>query len=244
MNTLSRIRHSKHLKTIISIAVIVGIILGFFVGFGVALHTDVPLRVVESSSMSVPYNFCPGPPYPPDYVMLTLLHPFERTLNVGDIIVIQGVDPETLNTDYPNSDIIIYQNPTDPTDTPIVHRIVSCYTANGTLYFQTKGDGNGTPYPAEVDESQYDSHQIWHTGEGVPADLVAGKVVMRIPYLGWITLFLRGNSWGIPLIITVILVLLIAELVLPIIKSKKKPPAQPSADNPNPAPSATGQELS
>ena len=70
------------------------------------------------------------------------MHPFNRTLNVGDIIIIQGVDPETLNTNYPNSDIIVYKKPADPEDTPIVHRIVASYEINGTLYFQTKGDGN------------------------------------------------------------------------------------------------------
>jgi signal peptidase I len=226
MAALARIRRSKYAKTIISIAVIIGLVVGFFFGLQLALNNPVPLRVVESSSMSVPYNFCPGPPYSLDYVMLTLMHPFDRTLNVGDIIIIQGVDPTTLNTNYPNSDIIVYQKPNDPTETPVVHRIASSYEANGTLYFQTKGDGNGPPYPAPVDESEYDSHRIWHTGEGVPENLVVGRVVMRIPYLGWITLLLRGNSWGVPLIVALIFVVLAVELILPVVKSKRNPAAQ------------------
>jgi len=39
---------------------------------------------------------------------------------------------------------------------------------------------------------------------GVPQELVVGRVVMRIPYFGWITLFLRENNWGLPVIIGLI----------------------------------------
>ena len=65
--------------------------------------------------------------------------------------------PETLNTNYPNSDIIVYKNPADPEETPIVHRIAASYEVNGIIYFQTKGDGNNTPWPAPVNSSEYDS---------------------------------------------------------------------------------------
>jgi signal peptidase I len=213
---------------LIPIVVIIGLVLGFFFGLQLALNNPVPLRVVESGSMSLPLNYITGPPRPYTFgdFLATLEHPFDYTLNTGDIIIIQGVDPETLNTDYPNSDIIVYQKPTDPTGTPIVHRIVSSYTENGTLYFHTKGDGNSTPYPAPVDEAEYDSHQIWRTGQGVPADLVMGKVVMRIPYFGWITLFLKGNAWGIPLIVGVVLAVIALELIVPVVKSKRESAAQ------------------
>jgi hypothetical protein len=156
-------------------------------------------------------------------------HPFAQTLHVGDIIVIQGVDPKTLSIKYPNSDIIVYQNPDDPEATPIVHRIVSSYTVNGTLYFQTKGDGNGFQrYPEVPTKEEYDSNTLWHTGQGVPADYVIGKVVMRVPWFGHITLFLRGNPWGLPLIVALIIILLVIEFVLPILKSKKTQSEQSS----------------
>ena len=178
---------------------------------GIALNVDVPIRVVESGSMCVPYDgACNG-----------WSHIFAPTLHVGDIIIIQGVKAEDIKTDYPNSDIIVYLNPTNPTATPIVHRVVAKYAVNGTWYFQTKGDGNGTPYPADVSSGEYDSNSIWHTSQGVPEDLVLGKVVMRVPWFGHITLFLRSNNWGLPLIIGLILILLILEFVYPVIKSMR-----------------------
>jgi signal peptidase I len=217
----------ENIRTIIAVFIIIGLTLGLFFGLGLILNTDTPLRVVESSSMSVPYNWMSGPPYPLDYFLLTLQHPFEHTLNVGDIIVIQKVDPTTLNTNYPDSDIIVYQRPTDPTNTPIVHRIVSSYEVNGTLYFQTKGDGNpiGDPnaaWPNQVSTENYDSNSIWRTGQGVPQNLVLGKVVMRVPIAGWITLFLQQTTWGLPLIISIILLLIVIEFIVPIIRKKDK----------------------
>jgi hypothetical protein len=98
---------------------------------------------------------------------------------------------------------------------------------NRTLYFQTKGDGNpmGDPDAAwsnQVSAENYDSNSIWRTGQGVPDDLVLGKVVMRIPIAGWITLFLQQTTWGLPLVISIILLLIVIESIVPIISKKNK----------------------
>jgi signal peptidase I len=201
----------EYIKSAAAIGVIVIVVLGFFVGLSFALNAQVPVRVVESGSMCVPYDaFCDG-----------WSHAFSPTLHIGDIIIIEGVNPDTISADYPNSDIIVYQNPTNPTATPIVHRVVAKYQVDDVWYFQTKGDGNGTPYPEAVSSSEYDSNTLWHTGQGVPQNLVLGKVVMRIPYFGHITLFLRNNSWGLPLIIALIVILLLIEFIVPFIRRSK-----------------------
>jgi hypothetical protein len=228
LTALGKIRHSKNAKAIISIAVILVLMLSLFLSLGFILNTATPVRVVESSSMCIPNNTVGGPPYTFEAFLWTVLHPFNRTLNVGDIIIIQGVDPLTLKTDYPNSDIIVYNDPTsiDPTKTPIVHRIVGSYTENGIIYFYTKGDGNPSEvWPNPVPSSDYDSNKVWdqNNGQGVPANLVEGKVIMRIPLVGWITLFFRNVSWGLPLVVVIILLLVILEFVLPVIKRKPKP---------------------
>lgn len=208
MSIPAKINRKEYLKSAITIAVIVIVILGFFVALSFALNAEVPVRVVESGSMCVPYGaYCNG-----------WSHTFESTLHVGDIIIIEGVKAEDINADYPNSDIIVYQNPTNPTATPIVHRVVAKYQIDGTWYFQTKGDGNGDTWPNGVSTAEYDSNTLWHTGQGVPQDLVLGKVVMRIPLFGHITLFLRNNTWGLPVIITLIAILLIIEFIVPFIR--------------------------
>lgn len=222
MQKISKVLHNEYGKAIIAIVIIVGIVLGFFFGLQLILNTSVPVRVVESGSMSLPLNFISGPPYSLNDFLLTLEHPFDRTLDTGDIIIIQKINPADLNANYPNSDIIVYQNPTNPSDTPIVHRIVAVDNINGTLYFQTKGDGNQQKWPVTPPPSMYDSNTIYNGhGQGVPQNLVEGKVILRIPWFGWITLFLRENSWGLPLIIAIILLLVVVEFFIPVLRGKK-----------------------
>jgi signal peptidase I len=181
---------------------------------------NISVRVVQSGSMCVshPYGACDG--------WLSLNHPFNRTLHKGDIIIIQAVDPKELNTNYPNSDIIVYQNPDDPIDIPIVHRIVSAQEIDGKLYFQTKGDGNQDQlWPTVPSPGEYDSVRLFHSSpNGVAEDKVLGRVVMRIPYFGHITLFLNdpNNSWALPVIIALILLLIVIEFVIPILRKESK----------------------
>jgi hypothetical protein len=54
---------------------------------------------------------------------------------------------------------------------PIIHRVISKETVNGTIYFNTKGDHNPTQGTDDMMISQ---------------DRLLGKAFFRIPYLGWI----------------------------------------------------------
>jgi len=104
----------------------------------VVLSTKSPLMVVVSESM-VP------------------------TLNVGDIIIVQGRDS------YEIEDIVVYV--TSLYQKPIVHRIIDTKN-NGN--FVTKGDNNSFPDPGTIAPR-----------EGVSLDDVQGKVVYVIPKLGF-----------------------------------------------------------
>lgn len=215
MNSVKSVWRNEYVKSAVVIGLIIALVLGVFFVLEFGLGTSVPIRVVESGSMCVPYDsLCDG-----------WTHPFAHTLHVGDIIIIQKVNPADLNAKYPNSDIIVYENPSDPTSTPIVHRIVSKHIVNGTLYFQTKGDGNsGDKWPNTPSPQEYDDGTLWNNNhQGVPQNLVIGRVVMRIPYFGWVTLFLRGNSWGLPVIIGLIMLLAFLEFVVPIIRKQSTP---------------------
>ena len=211
-------RKNGYFKTAVAIVLIVAIVLGFIFDLQFALHTSDPALTVESGSMSIPYDSA-------DNFWLSIAHPFDRTLSIGDIIIIQGVNPADLNANYPNSDIIVYRDPSDPSGTPIVHRIVSKQEINGTWYFQTKGDGNGQQWPAIPSPDEYDGHTIWYNAQysntGIPQNYVIGKVIMRIPWFGWVTLFMRDNSWGLPVVIALILLLIVIEFIIPILREKK-----------------------
>ena len=139
MSDLKKFWKNDYFKTVVAIVLIVAIVLGFLFGLQFALHTPDPALTVESGSMSIPYDAY-------DNFWDSIAHPFDRTLSIGDIIIIQGVNPKDLNTNYPNSDIIVFHSPNDY-NMLIVHRIISTEVVNGTTYFLTKGDGNGNPWP-------------------------------------------------------------------------------------------------
>ena len=210
MSTRKRVWKSDNFKTVVAIVLIVAVVLVFLFGLQLFLNTPYPALTVESGSMSIPYDGN-------DNFVLSLEHPFDRTLSIGDIIIVEGVNPKDLNTNYPNSDIIVFHDPYDPS-TLIVHRIIGSEDVNGKLYFLTKGDGNGNPWPQKPTSGL----DPWDGSSppGVPASMVVGKVVLRIPWLGWITLFIRDNPWGLPVVIILIILLVVVEFVAPILREK------------------------
>ena len=216
---------NEHFKTAVAIILVIAIVLGLFLGLRTFLNTPDPALTVVSGSMSIPYGASDN-----DF-WRTIATPFDRTLSVGDIIIIQGVNPADLNANYPNSDIIVYHEPGD-LNTLIVHRIVSKQEINGVWYFQTKGDGNGQQWPAIPSSDQYDSHTIWNSPQysstGIPQSYVVGKVVLRIPWFGWVTIFVKDNPWGLPIIIVLIILVAILEFVLPELRKKTPANSTPS----------------
>ena len=228
-----RLWKNEYVQTLIIAVLVISAVLGFWYGSQIVLNTKtLPFFVVSSGSMCIPYDgACNG-----------WSHPFARTLHVGDLIVIEGVDAKDLNANYPNSDIIVFMNPTDQNGVPIVHRITSEIVENGTIYFFTKGDGNGpTQWPNSVEPYTpdygwynpiyYDENPSIPVGS-VPQDLVLGKVVLRIPWLGWVTILTEqaqqwftqhGFNLGIPVVILLIVLLVIVEFVLPLVSRKRTP---------------------
>jgi len=127
------------------------------------LNTESPLMVVSSGSM-IP------------------------TLNVGDIILVRGADPNTITV----GTIIIFHSPYDY-QMPIVHRVLGISNDGGTTYFQTKGDNNPGP-----------------DGWNVPAQNLMGVYVAKLPYVGLISLELRGPL-GVTLIILLVALIIAIE---------------------------------
>ncbi len=202
---------NEYVQTAVVVGLIALAVAVFWFGSQAVLNTPYPALAVVSGSMCIPYDgACDG--------WLSMTHPFARTLHKGDLIIVQGVNPGDLNTDYPNSDIIVFHQPGDQSEL-IVHRIVAVDEVNSTLYFRTKGDGNSaTKWPNTPSITEYDPWRTFGV-PGVREDLVVGKVVMRIPWLGQIVLFMR-NSVGLPIVVALIIIIVILEFVLPLMKKK------------------------
>ena len=205
---IKRLWKKDSFQTIVMIATIIVVVFTLWFGTQFALGTQYPALAVASGSMCTTQHMtCDG-----------YSHPFEHTLHVGDLIIVQGVDPKAISAAYPDSDIIVFHKPRNPEEL-IVHRVVAKEDINGTFYFRTKGDGNGrNRWPETPDSSEYDDWLI-------PQDLVVGRVVMRIPWIGHVALFLR-NSSGMYVIIAFIILLVVIELALPLLRGKK-PEAKP-----------------
>jgi signal peptidase I len=179
------------------ILLIIAAVFGFWYGTRLALNTQYPMLAVASGSMcKLPGPGCDG-----------WSHPFERTLHVGDLIVVQGVNASSdiHAAPEPDGDIIVFRQQYG--DELIVHRAIERRNVNGEVFYVTKGDGNSGP------------------DQPIPADQVIGKVILRIPWIGHLALLMR-NETGIYIIIALICVLIVVELVLPIFKEKKSETGQ------------------
>jgi len=193
MDIIPKIWENEYVKTAIMVILLVAVVFGFWYGSQLVLNTQYPALAVASGSMcTLPGSYCDG-----------WSHPFSRTLHVGDLIIVQGVDPEDIYAaPYPYGDIIVFHEPLGD-DTLIVHRAVDRKVEDDKIFFKQEGDGNGPG-----------------TGSWIPADCVVGKVILRIPWIGHVALFLH-NSSGIFIIIILIVILVIVEFVIPVFSREK-----------------------
>jgi len=161
----------KRLKEIaILVIAVIAVYIFFTYGLKIILGTEIPLAVVESKSM-------------------------EPTLNVGDIIISKGIDPNDLKV----GDIIIFQ--LSNSNTFIVHRIVEIIKDENGLLIKTKGDNNPIEDPWIVRPSQ-----------------IKGIVIFKIPYLGYISLVLQKT----PQLYFALIILLIILMIIPQTKKKNR----------------------
>jgi len=187
------------------------ILLTLWFGPRIAFRTNYPLLAVASGSM-IP------------------------TLQIGDLIVVQGV-PNTSEINAapkPDGTMIVFHRPGTPRGGPflfyagedelIVHRAIAKVenTDTHTWYFQTQGDNSRTnPVPDFWGGSAPD---VWN---GLVSEkLLVGKVVGVIPWVGNLPLFMRTPQ-GLTLIVFLFILILLIEF-LPMIwgnqGQEQKPP--------------------
>jgi len=146
----------------------IGIVFGFWYGVQWMLNTEYPALAVASRSML-------------------------PTLNVGDLIIVQGTSPDQIYANYTTGDIIVFRSPNNP-DELIVHRAVNKETESDGYLFTTKGDNNERPDPYKIHESN-----------------LVGRVVGRIPYVGNFSLLIhsRENMYLFTVIMIILIVILL-----------------------------------
>ncbi|MCL6578746.1 MAG: hypothetical protein K6T73_05085 [Candidatus Bathyarchaeota archaeon] len=214
---LKGIRKKRLLKIVILLTVLAVGLFGFWFILRFALNTEYPLLLVSSSDMCTVQVSCDG-----------FTHPFEHTLHRGDLIVVQGVDAENVNSEYPNSDVVVFhtpqQNPSQES-VLVITRSVAKTEVDGIIYFQTKSDGKGThKWPEPLGEREYDNWYDYrenYTLNGMISEkLLVGKVIFRIPWIGHLVFFVSSYS-GMLTVIFLIIVLIIFKFGIPKLKNKK-----------------------
>lgn len=142
-------------------------VFGFWQGVKLALKTEHPALAVASTSML-------------------------PTLNVGDLIIVQGVPPAQIYANYINGDLIVFRSPYNPNEL-IVHRAVKKEQINEAYYFTTHGDNNPTS-----------------SAEGpFPENYLIGKVVGRIPNVGNLALLFHSEQNTYIFIITLLIFIIL-----------------------------------
>ena len=192
---------NEYFRTIVTIIIIVVVVLGFWYGLRWGLNTDYPVLAVASGSMSLPKGV-PDPGW---------ASPFSPTLHTGDLIVVQGVSASDIHPGPPPVGDILVFHVSPGSEELIVHRAIGETTIDGTIYFITQGDANSQPGPPSTPGLP---------AGAVPISDVVGKVVMRVPWLGYIALDMR-NSTAILVIVILIIVFIIVESVVSEVQHKR-----------------------
>jgi hypothetical protein len=203
--TARKILDNPLYRLVIIVALIMGILACWYAALVLALGTTLPVRVVESGSMCVSQkSVCDG-----------WSHPFDQTLHIGDVVFVQAINPADLNSNYPNSDVIVF----DRGSGQIFQRIVDKQEINGTLYFKTKADGAGPVlWPNATDSYDFSAPD----SRGIPESMVEGRVVMRIPWVGDVFLFFRDNTWALIVLFVVVSFVLIVRFLAPPRKQRRE----------------------
>jgi len=110
----------------------------------------------------------------------------EPLFHTGDVVVLVEKAPDEIEV----NDVVVYKNPLGKY---IIHRVIKIYEVDGKICYVIKGDNN------EIPDLGFSSCPPSPEGyRGVPYEAIRGVVVsigdtpVKFPYLGGITLLVRG----------------------------------------------------
>ncbi|OLS12044.1 MAG: hypothetical protein RBG13Loki_4335 [Promethearchaeota archaeon CR_4] len=187
-----RRRNKGIIKAVAVIAIVIFGSWGFFEGMKLVAGTQYPVVVVVSGSM-------------------------EPNILKGDILFVHYVPPADIKNgtiEDKNGSVILYNSVglwEHPESEPIVHRVVGKRFDNDTQmwYFLTKGDHNLDVDPPDCFNSLCPNTTDDEIIE-VPEDHIVGVVWGRIPYIGWVKIWLQDTNIAIPLLVIIGIALVIS----------------------------------
>jgi len=177
--TIKKLWKNEYFQTLLTVALLLLTVLGGYYAAQIALGTSYPALAVASGSML-------------------------PTLNIGDLIIVQKIDPTQIKADSNGltGDILVYRRG----DELIVHRAVKIEKVNGVYYITTRGDNSGVNDPP------------W------PSTNLVGKVVMRIPFIGNFPLLLHSERNMYIFFLAILVIIII--LMLPSSTTQEKKPGE------------------
>ena len=122
--------------------------------------------------------------------LVVLSGSMEPALRTGDVSVVRGIAP----LDARPGDIVTFRDP-DNADRLITHRVRALHVQGDAVVFRTRGDANNVS-------------ERWR----VPASGEIGRVMYRIPKLGWVLAYARSKGLFVLLLGAALALLLVLEL--------------------------------
>jgi signal peptidase len=122
--------------------------------------------------------------------LVVLSGSMEPTLGTGDVSVVRTIQP----LDARPGDIVTFRDPGN-SEKLITHRVRTMRAEGDGVFFVTRGDANNVS-------------ERWR----VPADGEIGRVVYRIPELGWALMYARTQGLFVILLGAALALLLVLEL--------------------------------
>ncbi|MFW9915594.1 MAG: signal peptidase I [Candidatus Thorarchaeota archaeon] len=172
-----------------TVGFLIMLVIAFVIAFGMSwglqfyLDTDTPQVAVTTGSMEPIY------------------HGYESSGRWdGDLLIVRRFSA----ADYKVGDVIVFDAPGQ--SIPIVHRIIAIYVdkAENVHYFKTYGDHNQNLDPwANTNEIPVELENGW-----IHEDAIHGRVILRIPNVGWLALQLREEAVRFIIIIIALFLLL------------------------------------
>jgi signal peptidase I len=104
--------------------------------------------------------------------LVVLSGSMEPTLGTGDVTVVRRIEPLSARP----GDIVTFRDP-DNADRLITHRVRAMHVQGSAVVFRTRGDANNVS-------------EHWR----VPAGGEIGRVIYRIPKLGWVLMWARSKG--------------------------------------------------